>query len=316
MRSPADATRFTATGPVAHSRAALNSSRSAAASASRSAAASASPSAVASSASAFPTSSSSPPTGESAQAKVTRLKNAARQARLDQVSTFDKVIVTGRTWADRAHRFVALGLIGATAICGIYATVALGDMVLYNRRRRSEFYAAQRELYTTHVAEAREAVAAGEATPQQTSLVEHEDGVVSAAREKAAQKGMLGRAGQWLFAGLKKDEPMTPRQDGLASANENQHEDEGSKARAEASPAQIKAEVMGAFEKAKQREEQEIMAERSRTRTRSQGGMLDQLGARSSPAGAWSSATSWLVGRGSSSSSSSLKAADEPRTER
>lgn len=54
------------------------------------------------------------PAGETPQEKVRRLRAAADAARDAQVSTFDKIIVRGRVWADRAHRFTALSLIGAT----------------------------------------------------------------------------------------------------------------------------------------------------------------------------------------------------------
>lgn len=56
------------------------------------------------------------PPGESPQQKVKRLRAAANAAREAQVSTFDKVISTGRVWADRLHRFTALSLIGITCM--------------------------------------------------------------------------------------------------------------------------------------------------------------------------------------------------------
>jgi hypothetical protein len=80
-RSAADATRFTATGPYASKMAP--------------------PSASARS-------------GESPNEKVARLRAAAAKARLDQVSGMDKVVTTGRSVADRLHRFAALGLMGLT----------------------------------------------------------------------------------------------------------------------------------------------------------------------------------------------------------
>jgi hypothetical protein len=47
---------------------------------------------------------------------VRRLRAAADKAREAQISTFDKMIIRGRVWADRAHRFTALSLIGATCM--------------------------------------------------------------------------------------------------------------------------------------------------------------------------------------------------------
>ena len=47
--------------------------------------------------------------------KVARLR-AARAAAKEQlqISTWDKVVVTGRAWVDRLHRVFAVGLIGLT----------------------------------------------------------------------------------------------------------------------------------------------------------------------------------------------------------
>ncbi len=52
--------------------------------------------------------------GETSQEKIKRLRAAADRARNAQISTFDKVIIRGRIWADRAHRVTTLVLIGAT----------------------------------------------------------------------------------------------------------------------------------------------------------------------------------------------------------
>lgn len=54
------------------------------------------------------------PPGETPYEKVKRLRAAADAARDAQVTGWDKVIVRGRVWADRAHRFTALSLIGLT----------------------------------------------------------------------------------------------------------------------------------------------------------------------------------------------------------
>jgi hypothetical protein len=56
------------------------------------------------------------PVGETPQEKIRRLRAAADRAKDAQVTTFDKIIVRGRVWADRVHRFTALSLIGATGM--------------------------------------------------------------------------------------------------------------------------------------------------------------------------------------------------------
>lgn len=56
------------------------------------------------------------PVGETPQEKIRRLRAAADRAKDAQVTTFDRVIVKGRVWADRIHRFTALSLIGLTGM--------------------------------------------------------------------------------------------------------------------------------------------------------------------------------------------------------
>ncbi|KAI9799649.1 MAG: hypothetical protein M1833_003964 [Piccolia ochrophora] len=179
-RSASDATRFTATGPHAHSY--PSTSRSA------------------------PSSSSPASPQETPQQKVARLRAAAQKARLDKISTFDKVVVAGRTWADRVHRVAALSLIGATGICGVYATVCLTDMVLYNRRKRNEFYATQKALYPQRLAEAQEAAAKGEATEDQQILLVREEAATRYEEEQRNKKGVWEGVKAWMFEGLSLEE--------------------------------------------------------------------------------------------------------------
>ena len=82
MRTVADATRFTPSGPHAFTAAAA----------------------------------AAPGGGESPQQRVARLRDAARRAKAerDAGTLMDRVVERGRTWADRAHRITAVGLIGAT----------------------------------------------------------------------------------------------------------------------------------------------------------------------------------------------------------
>lgn len=51
----------------------------------------------------------------------------------------DKLYVHGRVWADRAHRVTALGLIGATVLCGAVTLFTFGEMVVHNRRLKKEY---------------------------------------------------------------------------------------------------------------------------------------------------------------------------------
>jgi len=114
-RSAADATRFTATSPHAYSKPPTRSSNPPIP-----------PQQYPPSFSSSPTmnntfnpsspSSRSGPSGpaETPHEKVARLRAARFAARDAQVSTWDRVVVRGRVWADVAHRVTVLGLIGFT----------------------------------------------------------------------------------------------------------------------------------------------------------------------------------------------------------
>jgi hypothetical protein len=54
-----------------------------------------------------------------------------------------------------------------TAAASVVVIIALGDMLLYNRKKRNEFYAEMKREYAQQLAEARAAVAAGNATYDQ-----------------------------------------------------------------------------------------------------------------------------------------------------
>ncbi|KAI9804838.1 MAG: hypothetical protein M1825_001206 [Sarcosagium campestre] len=203
-RSAADATRFTATGPHAHSNPHLSAS------------APPRPPPPSSSAPPPPPSSNQLP-HETPQQKVARLRAAAQQARLSKVSTFDKVVVSGRTWADRVHRFAALGLIGITALSGVYAAVALTDMLMFNRRKRNEWLADQKARYPQLLAEARHADEQGQATDEQRRLLVMEDRIRQAEQDRAQRKLEKDKLTtwqsfrEWLFSGMARDEAPLDR---------------------------------------------------------------------------------------------------------
>ncbi|KAH8808543.1 cytochrome oxidase c assembly-domain-containing protein [Xylogone sp. PMI_703] len=150
------------------------------------------------------------PPGETPQEKVKRLKAAAQKARSANISTFDRIILHGRVWADKAHRFTALSLIGLTFICGGVTVYAISDMILWNRRKRAEFFAEQRAAKEAALYSARQAVEAGTATVDQIEFVklqdEHQAVLEKAAQEKANKKGIFTRTKELFFSGLKKEE--------------------------------------------------------------------------------------------------------------
>ncbi|TKA69271.1 hypothetical protein B0A49_08366 [Cryomyces minteri] len=195
-RSATDATRFTATRPYANSK-------------------TSSPSTI--------NFGGPPSTNETPQQKVARLREAARRAKLGQDSTFDRVVDKGRVWADRAHRFVALGLIAATGICGTVAVLALGDMVLYNRRKRNEWLKDQQEEHRVKLIAAREAEALGTPSDDQMLLLNRERAAEEAETARKAKKGIFARAKAYLYSGLSTGE----EQDGKAVSTGKELSEEG-----------------------------------------------------------------------------------------
>ncbi|KAI1846398.1 hypothetical protein JX266_007603 [Neoarthrinium moseri] len=196
-RSVADATRFTANTPHAHAKA-----RSAAATTTTTTATASPPQ---SSSAPSPSSSSSaarPPTGarsapprrpsplgpsaarpESLEDKVRRLRAAHLAARNHDVSKMDKIISSSRRYMDAAHRYTVMGLIGFSGLALLVTVYATVDMMMYNRKRRSEFFALQQELQTDSLEAARLAYMTGKATDDQITMVED-------ATAKAKQAGI------------------------------------------------------------------------------------------------------------------------------
>jgi len=178
------------------------------------------------------------PVGETPLEKVRRLRAAADRARDAQVSGLDKVIVRGRVWADRIHRFTALSLIGATCtssiiinsqsrsrnyswveeiliwilivIAGGVTVYALGDMMIHNRKKRREFFQEQKALHASAIDNARKKIESGIATEEDIKFITLEDThaaeVAAAAKAKAEKKGLFTKGKEWLFSGLKKEE--------------------------------------------------------------------------------------------------------------
>lgn len=134
------------------------------------------------------------------------MRAAADRARDAQISTLDRFLVRGRVWADRVHRVTTLTLIGATVIAGGFTVYALGDMMIYNRRKRAEFYQEQKALKENAIRSARHAIAAGEASEEQIQFIRREEEHDAQLEAAKAKKGIFKRGKEWLFSGLKKEE--------------------------------------------------------------------------------------------------------------
>ena len=84
---------------------------------------------------------------------------------------------------------------------------ALGDMILYNRRKRNLFYAEQQTLLQQRLAEAREAAGKGIADEDQILLLNRERAAEEAEAAKKAKKGMWNiMTGVFTTDGLKKED--------------------------------------------------------------------------------------------------------------
>jgi hypothetical protein len=170
------------------------------------------------------------PAGETPQQKVKRLRAAADAAKLDQISTFDKIVIRGRVWADIAHRVTVIGLLGATgmarpfppelrwmlengrinleiiAVAACVTVYALTDMVRYNRKKRTEFFAEQKARYDAAVHHANTAIQSGIATEAEIDFIEGHNEEQARIDAFLAKKGIFKRASEWMFSGLKKEE--------------------------------------------------------------------------------------------------------------
>ncbi len=97
-----------------------------------------------------------------------------------------------------------------TVIAGGVTVYAIGDMMIYNRRRRAQYFEEQKALKQSAIQSARLAIASGVATEDQISFIrreeEHDAQLEAAARAKAAKKGIFKRGREWLFSGLKNEE--------------------------------------------------------------------------------------------------------------
>ncbi|KAF2398299.1 hypothetical protein EJ06DRAFT_532048 [Trichodelitschia bisporula] len=230
------------------------------------------------------------PTNETPQQKVARLREAARRAKLSQESgtTFDRVVARGRVWADRAHRFTTLGLIGFTAVATVITAVSLGDMMIYNRRKRNDWYAQQQAQREVDLSAAYEAVSKGTANEDQILLIHEEQEIQKAVREKAAKAGVMKRVKDYMFSGLSREEQKGGKL-GVA-ANNSHSSDQG---------FGITKAVQDSVREHKEMLKSEAAALSPQTSQPSVGGPLDQLGEETAEAVEKSSKswTSWITGR-------------------
>ncbi|KAI0423931.1 hypothetical protein F5Y09DRAFT_169288 [Xylaria sp. FL1042] len=304
-RSVADATRFTSNTPHANTKSAP-SAPAAASRSSRSPNVSSSPSlprrggGVGAAVGVGASAASSIPHEETMEERVRRLRAAHLAAKQHTVSRMDQIIGGSRRFFDAAHKFTVMGLIGFSSIALLVTVYATADMMMYNRKRRGEFFALQKQLKEDSLEAARLAYMTGTATDEQVALVEDatakakEAGIAlppilsapqAAApvggREVPVAEGMVGRSDDdaetqkrggvtgWLFGGLKKEETRHGDEETLGTGDERWRTTPATPTAAVTATA---GEVAGNLrDKAKVAFEQERDVQR-------RGGPLDQIG--------------------------------------
>ncbi len=93
-------------------------------------------------------------------------------------------------------------------LAGIFTVYAIGDMIIWNRKKKAQYFAEQKALQEQVLWEARKAIKNGNASEQQITLVQDVDRsqAEKQAKETAKKTGVLARAKQLIFSDLKKEE--------------------------------------------------------------------------------------------------------------
>lgn len=94
-------------------------------------------------------------------------------------------------------------------VAGGVTVYALGDMMIYNRKKRAQFFEEQKAIHQNAVYRAKQSIAAGVASEADIEFIKREeehDVVLAEIAQKKNKKGIFKRGKEWLFSGLKKDE--------------------------------------------------------------------------------------------------------------
>lgn len=179
-----------------------------------------------------------------------------------------------------------------TAISGCVAIFSLGDMVIYNRRRRREWFNDMREKEARELAAAQEAAALGAANEDQILLINRARAAQEADEAKKSRPGVFKRVKNVFYGGLSQEEQQGGKlnasvvgqaQDAVWSAGE-----------------EVKEEGLGIIKAVEEkRREGEKAIEAQAPQVRVNGGPLDQLGAQApikadDTKKSW---TSWITSR-------------------
>ncbi|KAL2047739.1 hypothetical protein N7G274_000781 [Stereocaulon virgatum] len=204
-RSAIDATRFTATSPHAYSKTFLRSAPSSASTTPRTNTPPNRFNQPNAARKLTPGSNNIPPPETPAE-KVARLRAARLAEKQAQISKWDKIVLRGRVWADRAHKVTAYSLIGFSVVAAGITAFALTDMILHNRRKRSAFYAEQHSLYATRLLDAIETEKAGLPLDEDQILIMNRERARVQAEEAKKERSWGKSIKVFLLGGLKQEE--------------------------------------------------------------------------------------------------------------
>ncbi|KAF2107907.1 hypothetical protein BDV96DRAFT_557129 [Lophiotrema nucula] len=148
------------------------------------------------------------PKNETPQQKVKRLREAANRAKMAQITKWDIMYMYGRMAADAAHRVTVYGIVFATGCIGVLAVFSIGDMIVYNRRKRTIYYEHVEREQAKILQIARDNVAAGNASPAQIALVEGIREEEEAMERKKQERKFGSKILWWLHGDWREDEEL------------------------------------------------------------------------------------------------------------
>jgi hypothetical protein len=125
-----------------------------------------------------------------------------------QVTKMDWAYLYGRMAADMLHKGTVYGIIFATGCLGVLAVFSIGDMVVYNRRKRALFFEQQEKEQAKILELARAAVANNTASPAQAALVRGIAEEEALMAEKVAKRKFGSKILFWLHGDYKEDEDL------------------------------------------------------------------------------------------------------------
>jgi len=176
-------------------------------------------------------------------------------------------------------------------IAGLFAVASLGDMVIYNRRKKAIWLAEKQEEHRQALEKAREAAAQGIADEDQMLLLNQERAAHDSEKTRSEKKGFFTKAKETFYSGLSKDEA-----EGGKIAAVNSVEDETRGARPEES-RQDTGEGFGILKAVEEttREAKTVLPQALHPKS----GPLDQLAdeAASAASNKTKSWSSWITGR-------------------